>query len=73
MKMFNINGDHTLYTAQSYTNARVRVVSTKHAGFPPMSEAELLEMLAAALRDKEELDKAIVSIRALLQTPGVES
>lgn len=72
MKYFDINGADILYTYTNYNNVEVRTISSHHKGYPPMSEAELLEMLAAALKQHTALGQAIRDIRNLLQHPITE-
>ena len=72
MKMYDINGNDTLFTYTTYNNVQVRTLSSHHKGYAPVGEPELLEMLAAAIRQQEGLTEAIRDIRILLQCPMLE-
>lgn len=69
MKLYDINSHDTLFTFTTYNNVQVRTISTERKGHAPVGEPELLEMLAAAIRQQALLTEAIRDIRILLQCP----
>ena len=64
MKTFYINNRLSLYETDT------RSVSTSRSGFARITEAELLERLAAALKARDSIDDAIEDMRSLLVTGG---
>jgi len=67
MRHFDINGKHSLYLRHGAS----RVVSDNRVGFSSVTEDELRQSLADALRQREALDRAIHDTRVLLAGPAI--
>jgi hypothetical protein len=61
MRTFNINTPEKLFERDSS-------ISRRRSGYPPLNEADLMERLAAALRQREALTAAIDHMTAMLMT-----
>ena len=65
MKTYDINGNLHIYERHE------RCVSSSRTGFDRMTEAELLQNLAAAITRRDQLDNAIEDMRGLLLDEAV--